>query len=119
MLQLGQILKQKIQKDRKSPTAAFEEPGAKLGVDSKRYCTCPSAVSITRGMGGSTQATLEPNPWTHSCPHPPNERRDKLAATQGASEQGDLLFVVAPYCCNRGPCKASPGLPVWPVVNVY
>ena len=28
---VGQILKQKIQKDRKSPTAAFEEPGAKTG----------------------------------------------------------------------------------------
>lgn len=69
--------------------------------------------------GGQNYLSHPSSPIPGHTPALAANRKGKLATTQGASKQGKLLFVPAPHCCIRDPSKASPGLPVWPVVNVY
>ena len=107
MLQLGQILNQKIQKDQKSPTAAFEEPGAKTGCWQKKPGTAHAPLqSISPEWWAKLpEPLLEPNPWTHSCPLAKEEGTSLSPPREQASKGACCLF--------RLPTVAS-GIPVKP-----
>ena len=88
----------------------------KQGVGSKsRVLLMSSAPSTTEGVGTPPKPALRPASGT--CPYPhPNE---KWACPTAGKEQGNMLFVLAPSCCSRGPSKALPEFLIWPPINFY
>ena len=95
---LGQIMDNKIQKDPKNPTAASEEAGAKPGCWVPRV---PPALNTTEGWADHLSPPSGPTPG-----HTPTLTLYKEPAHPASgSEQGDLLLVLAPSCCSRGPVK--------------
>ena len=88
----------------------------KQGVESKsRVLLMSSAPSTTKGAGTPPKPAL----WraAGTCPYPhPNEKWARPAA---GKEQRNMLFVLAPSYCSRGPNKALPEFPIWPPINFY
>ena len=117
--QLGQIMDKKIQKTKKNPLLPIlKSLEQKQGVGSKSsVLSMPVALNTSRGVGRPPQPRLWPDPWTHPYPHPIQGTSSRTLG--GASKQGNLLFVLAPRCCSRGPNKALPAFVVWPLVNFY
>ena len=116
--QLGQILDQKIQKDKK-PNCRFWRAGSKnnwVSGAKAGYCSCPPALNTTKGWANhlSHPSGLTPG---HSPTLTPNK---EWACPTLGSKQGNLLLVFAPSCSrHRGPHKALPEFLVWPRVNFY
>ena len=51
-VQLGQLMDNKIQEDRKNPNAPYEETGAKTGCwEQKQGLPIPPALNTTKGVG--------------------------------------------------------------------
>ena len=104
-------------KSPKNPTATSEEPGAKTGCrEQKQVLSMPLALNTTIGVGKTPKPPLWPDPPDTPLPSP--RLRNQLAPPSG-SQQGKLLPVLAPRCCSKGPNKALPEFPVWPLVNFY
>ena len=105
--QLGQILDQKIQSQKKPPPNCriSEEPEAKAGL-SPLHST-PQRVSKP------PKPPLQPDPWTH-----PYTTFNEQAPVPSESGQGSLLLVLAASCSrHRSPSKAFSEFLVWPLVS--
>ena len=96
----------------------------------KRYRDQKTQLPLWRGWSKSRILRLPPAlnaGWglSHPSGHPLNTSppspciRNKLYPTQERSKQGNLLFILAPLCCSRGPRKALPEFLVWLLVNFY
>ena len=96
-------------KKTKNPTATSEEPGAKAG-----HCTCPLHKTPPEGWADHLSYPSSLTPGNTSTLTPCKEPA-RPALTKG--EQGNLLSVLAPPCCSRGPSKALPAFLVWPFIN--
>ena len=94
MQELRYILDTREKETKETPTATFEEPGAKAG-----YWACPIPPPLRGGQ--NTKATPPPDPWTHLYPHP--IERTSLLAPSGASKSGNLLFVLTSPLLQQGP----------------
>ena len=104
--QLGQILDKRWKIDQKSPTATFEEPGAKAG-----YWACP-LHNTPQSVGILPKLTSALTPRHYPSPHVRNK-----VTSASPSEQGNVLFVLTPHCCSRGPSNALPEFLVWPLIS--
>ena len=97
-------------KKTKNLTATSEELGAKAG-----HCACPLHSTPPKGWADHLSHTSGPTPG-HTPTLTPYK---KPARPPSGSKQGNLLLVLAPPCCSRGPNKALPEFLVWPPVNFY
>ena len=97
----------------KNPAAAFEEPREKAG-----YCAHPLHTTSPKGWANHLN-----HPFGLTPGHTPTLTPYKEQAhppSQGASKQrGDLLCVLTPPCCSRGPSKGLPEFLVWPLIGFY
>ena len=103
------------QQDTKRPKKSnchFWRAGSK-----SRVLRMPPALNTTKGGGQTISAA--PLAWLLDPPLPSPRIRNQLPPPWGASEQGNLLLVLAPLCCSKGPRKAVPEFLVWPLVNFY
>ena len=116
--QLGQILDPKDTKRPINPLSLLKSLEPRQGVRSKsRVLHTPPAHNTTQGVGKETKPPLGPDPWTHPYPHR-KEGRGCLPLREW-TEQGNLLFILTPHCCSRGPSKAWPKFLFWSLINFY
>ena len=100
-VQLGQIMSNKIQKDRKNPTATSEELGAKPG-----HCAC--LLHSTPPKGGKPPKPPTLLVRTLDIPLPLPYTRNMLAPPRGASKGTHHLFFLPP---------AAAGAPIKPCLH--
>ena len=89
--------------------------GAKAG-----YCACPLHTTSPKGWANHLSHRSSRTPGHTLTLTPCKEQaRPSTPWPQGASQQGNLLFVLTPPCCRKGPNKALPEFLVWPLINFY
>lgn len=81
-------------------TASSEEPGAKA----EYWCPCPLHTPPPKGRADNLCQPPDPTPG-----HTPHLTPWKESAhpSGGVSRQGNLLIVLLPLCCSRGPIRLS------------
>ena len=123
--QLGQIMNNKIPKDKKAPLALLKSRAEKQGAGSKsRGLGMPPALSTNKAVGKPPKPPLWPNSWTHHYPHPTEGSRSASLCSRREQARAPVTC----SCCPPGPCpSAAAGAPikalyeflVWPLVNFY
>ena len=107
--QLGQIMDNKIQRDTK-PSCCIWRAGSKSRVlCMPLYSTPPKEWAKHLSHPSSLTPGRTPTLTPYREPVCPSLE----------SEQGNLLLVLAPHWCSRGPNKALPEFLVWPLINFY
>ena len=109
--QLRQILDKRDQE--KYPTATFEEPRAKAG-----YCARPLHTTPPKGWAKHLSHPSGPIPGRTATLTPYKEQAP-APSPQGKASKGACCLFSLPPCCSRGPPKALPDFPVWPLINFY
>lgn len=104
---------QMIQRDQKTQLPLLKSPEKKQG-------TAHSPLHMTSPKGWANHLS---HPFGLTPGHTPTFTPYKEQAhplTQGASKQrADLLCVLTPPYCSRGPSKGLPEFLVWPLIDFY
>ena len=116
--QLGQIMNNKIPKDKKAPLALLKSWAEKQGAGSKsRGLGMPLHSAPTKQWASHPN---HPSGWTPGPAPTLTPHKEPAHHLNSGSGQGQLTaLVLAAPCCSRGPNKAFPEFLFWPLINFY